>query len=132
MFKIIQILKRYEIWLLRVAVSFPMFWAGIGGLKNPSSWIGYVPDFAEILFDKNIFLMIHSFSLILFAVFLLTGPMRWVFSGLAFVNLLSILIFFGLDDITFRDLGLTLVALVLMVREYEASHLSSAGRAILS
>ena len=127
MFRILTIIKKYEMWLLRVAISFPMFWAGIGGIQHPDSWIGYVPDFVEILFNKSTFLMIHSFSLILFAVFLMTGPIRWFFSLLAFLNLLSILIFFGLDDITFRDLGLTLVALVLTVREFETSHLSSVG-----
>ena len=132
MSKIIQILKRYELWLLRAAVAFPMLWAGIGGMRNPNSWIGYVPDFVEILFDKNLFLTIHSISLILFTIFILTGPIRWFFAGLAFLNLISILIFFGLDDITFRDLGLALAAFVLTVREYEASHLSSAGRAMLS
>ena len=127
MYKIVKIIKRYEMWLLRVAISFPMFWAGIGGIRNPSKWIGYVPDFVEILFTKDTFLMIHSFSLILFAVFLITGPLRWFFSSLALLNLIAILIFFGLDDITFRDLGLALAALVLTVREFETSHLSSVG-----
>ncbi|KKU19181.1 MAG: hypothetical protein UX31_C0010G0026 [Candidatus Nomurabacteria bacterium GW2011_GWA1_46_11] len=127
MYKIVEILKRYEMWLLRVAVAFPMLWAGIGGIREPSNWIGYVPDFVEVFFDKGTFLVIHSSSLILFAVFLMTGPLRRFFSLLAFLNLLSILIFFGLDDITFRDLGLVLVALVLTVREFEASHLSSVG-----
>ena len=127
MFRILTTIKKYEMWLLRVAISFPMFWAGIGEIQHPDSWIGYVPDSGEILLDKGTFLTIHSFSLILFAVFLMTGPIRWFFSLLAFLNLLSILIFFGLDDITFRDLGLTLVALVLTVREFETSHLSSVG-----
>lgn len=121
------ILKRYEMWLLRAAVSFPMLWAGIGGIRQPSKWIGFVPDFVENFLGKDIFLTIHSFSLILFAVFLITGPIRWFFSLLAFLNLISILIFFGLDDTTFRDLGLALVALVLTVREFETSHLSSVG-----
>ena len=125
--KILDILKRYEMWLLRTAIAFPMLWAGIGGIRNPSAWIGYVPNFVEFLFIKDTFLMIHSFSMIILAVFLMTGPMRWFFSSLAFLNLLSILIFFGVDDITFRDLGLALAALVLTVRELEDSHLSSVG-----
>ena len=132
MLKIFKILKLYEMWLLRTAVAFPMLWAGIGGIGEPNKWIGFVPDFVEIFFSKDTFLMMHSLSLILMAILLITGPMRWFFSVIAFFNLISILIFFGLDDITFRDVGLALAALVLTVREFEASHLSSAGRAILS
>ncbi len=114
-------------WLLRAAVSFPMLWTGIGGIRRPSSWIGYVPDFVEIFLNKDTFLIIHSFAMIFIAVFLITGPLRWFFSLLAFLNLFSILIFFGVDDITFRDLGLVLVALVLTTREFEIRHFSSVG-----
>ncbi|MDP3953707.1 MAG: hypothetical protein Q8P99_02720 [bacterium] len=115
----IDIIKRYEIWLLRGAVAFPMLWAGIGGLVNPANWIGFVPQFVESFVDKEVFLLAHSILLIGSAVLILTGPWRWFFALVALGNLGGILIFYGLDDITFRDVGLALVALVLSVREYK-------------
>ena len=127
MSKIIQILKRYEIWLLRVAVSFPMLWAGIGGLKNPQNWIGYVPPIPLDLISESVFLVFHSVTMIIAGVLLITGPWREWIALFAFINLLGILMFFGLDDITFRDVGLTLVTVVLFLREYNNSHHSSIG-----
>lgn len=120
-------LRSLEPWILRVAVAFPMIWAGVGGLRNPSSWIGYVPDFVESFLTKETFLVVHSILLITWGILLMTGPHRWFFALMAFVNLLGILMFFGLDDITFRDLGLLLVALALFAQEYDSSHLSSDG-----
>lgn len=131
MSKIFEIVKRYEIWFLRLAVSFPMLWAGVRALINPQDWIGYVPPIPFDLMSDSLFLMLHSVAMIVAAILLISGPLREWVALFAFVNLVGILIFFGLDDITFRDLGLALVALVLTMREYER-HLSSAGRAILS
>lgn len=120
-------LKEYEIWLLRVAIAFPMLWAGISGLRNPSAWIGFVPDFIDTFLTKQAFLVIDSWLLIVWAVLLLLGPYRWFFAAMAMLHLAGILMFAGIDDITFRDVGLLLVAIVLFVREYESRHLSSVG-----
>ncbi len=127
MSKLLDILKRYELWLLRVAVVFPMLWAGIGGLANPQNWIGYLPDFIWNPVTRSFLLMGHSVLLIATAILLMSGPWRWFFALMAFGNLAGILIFYGLDDITFRDVGLAIVALVLFAKEYESSHLSSVG-----
>ncbi|MEX2054408.1 MAG: hypothetical protein WD883_02615 [Candidatus Colwellbacteria bacterium] len=118
--RLINIIKRYDIWLLRFAVAFPMLWAGIGGLNNPSNWIGYVPGFVESFITKEVFLLVHSILLIIWAVLLITGPHRWFFALMAFANLSGILLFYGLDDVTFRDVGLLLVAVVLFVKERES------------
>jgi len=125
--KVLDQIREKELWILRVAVAFPMLWAGVGGIRNPLAWIGYVPDFFEAFITKETFLLIHSILMISWAVLLITGPQRWFFALMALFNLMGILLFFGVDDVTFRDVAIVLVALVLTVRELDRRHLSSAG-----
>ena len=118
------LIKKYEIWILRLAVSFPMMWAGIGGLREPFSWVGFVPEFVEFFIAREAFLLVHSYLMIGLAILLLTGPYRWFIALVSMMNIGGILAFFGFDNVTFRDMSILLVALVLIYRE---RHLSSAG-----
>ena len=120
-------IKKYEMWILRASIAFPMVWAGVGGLKNPYSWIGYVPDFAEIFMSREAFLIFHSYLMLVLAVLVMTGPYRWFFAAISTLNLLAILVIFGVDDVTFRDVSILLVAVLLTAREVEQCHLSSDG-----
>ena len=125
--KFLAQIREKELWLLRIAVAFPMLWAGIGGLRNPFAWIGYVPDFVDTFLTKETFLLVHSTLMIVWGILLITGPQRWFFALMALLNLLGILVFFGVDDVTFRDVAIVLVALVLTARELDERHLSSVG-----
>ncbi|KKU11835.1 MAG: hypothetical protein UX16_C0003G0020 [Parcubacteria group bacterium GW2011_GWB1_45_7] len=106
-----------EDWILRIAVSFTILWAGVRGMLNPTDWVGFVPDLVQDFIDPEIFLVAHGFIWMFVAAGLLAGFWRPFLSFVAFAGLLAILIFNGINDITFRDVGLALVALVLFARE---------------
>ena len=94
-----------------------MAWAGVRALMRPNDWIGFVPDIVGDFIDPEIFLVGHSVLMVVAASALLVGFWRSLFAFFAFVNLVGILFYFGIDDVTFRDVGLALVALVLFLRE---------------
>lgn len=106
-----------EDWLLRVAVAFPLLWAGIRSVIDPASWVGFVPDFIGAYIAPEDFLVVHGFVWVLTATGIIAGFWRPFFAFLAFAGLAGILIFYGVDDITFRDVGLVLTAFVLFLRE---------------
>lgn len=110
-------IARYEDWILRIAISFTVLWAGVRGILNPTDWVGFVPEFVGNFIEPEIFLIAHGFLWIFVAAGLIAGFWRPFLSFVAFVGFVSILIFYGIDDITFRDVGLALTALVLFVRE---------------
>ncbi len=119
---ILRALGEKEDLLLRIAVAFPLIWAGVRQIMNPFDWIGFVPPWLSVIIPSEIFLTVHSIFNLVIGVGLLVGFWRIVFSGLAFVSLASIVIFYGggvflgIDDVTFRDVGLAIVALVLFLR----------------
>lgn len=119
---ILRVLSAREDLLLRVAVAFPMIWAGISQLQNPTNWVGFVPSWLAGIVDPEAFLGIHSLFNLVIGVGLLIGFWRVLFSAAAFASLASIVIFYqggvflGIDDVTFRDVGLAIVALVLFLR----------------
>jgi len=110
-------LARQEDWILRIAIAFTVLWAGVRGMLNPTDWVGFVPQFVENFIDPEVFLIAHGFLWILVAAGLIAGFWRPFLSFVAFAGIASILIFYGVDDITFRDVGLALAALVLFLRE---------------
>jgi len=114
---LIRKLARKEDWILRIAISFVVLWAGIRGILNPADWVGFVPGFIGDFIDPEVFLIAHGFMWIVVAAGLLAGFWRPFLAFVAFAGLTAILIFNGIDDITFRDVGLALAALVLFVRE---------------
>ncbi len=117
MYRILERILDKEDWLLRVAVSFPILWVGIKGILHPLDWVGFVPPFVSEYMDPEVFLVGHGFVWIVTAAGILAGFWRPFFSAVAFLGITSILIFFGVDDITFRDVGLAITAFVLFLRE---------------
>src|SRR3989344_4585475 len=113
---ILRVLSDKEDLLLRVAVAFPMIWAGVSQITNSASWIGFVPMWLATLVDPEAFLRVHSVFNLIVGAGILLGFWRIIFSGLATASLAGIVIFYGVDDVTFRDVGLAIVALVLFLR----------------
>ncbi|HEY4498318.1 MAG TPA: hypothetical protein VJA63_01670 [Candidatus Paceibacterota bacterium] len=114
--------QKIEIWLLRLAVAFPLAWAGVKEITSPEAWIGFVPTWVDKFIDPRIFLTLHGIGSIVIALGLIVSLniRHWsaVFAGAAFLNLAGILLFYGIDDITFRDVGLALIALTLFLKEF--------------
>ncbi|MBI2506653.1 MAG: hypothetical protein HYW00_00745 [Candidatus Colwellbacteria bacterium] len=102
--------------LLQIAVAFPLLWAGVSQITNPTNWVGFVPLWLASFVDPEAFLGIHSFFNLFIGVGLLIGFWRILFSGAATLSLLLIVVFYGVDDVTFRDVGLAIIAFVLFLR----------------
>lgn len=113
---ILRGLAEREDLLLRIAVAFPLIWAGVSQLQNPTNWVGFVPAWLGSIVDPEAFLGIHSFFNLVIGAGLLIGFWRIIFSAAAFLSLAGIVVFYGVDDVTFRDVGLAIVALVLLAK----------------
>lgn len=100
--------SKYGPLLLRVGLAFVFIFAGVAALSNPSNWIGYIPTWVSHMlpFSVETFLKIHAGTDILIGVLLLFGVwLRWV-ALVGALFLLSIVILSGIDEVTFRDVGL--------------------------
>lgn len=83
--------------------------------SDPQSWLGFVPHWIANILDPKIFLYLHSgFELILGVLFLI-GIFPKIISLLTFFDIFAILIFYGVDDVTFRDFGLMMASLALFL-----------------
>jgi len=116
MTRLIKAILKKEDWFLRVALAFPMLWAGAREIIYPTDWIGFVPKWVNNFIDPQVFLVAHGFALLVTAIFLLIGVGRILFSAAAVGLIGGILVFAGIDDITFRDVGLAIVAVLLFLK----------------
>lgn len=104
-----------ETLILRIGLAVVLIYAGVKILMDPFSWIGFVPDWVTFLAAKESFLKLHGIIEIVLGLGLLSGFYPAVFSGLTFLDFVSILIFYGIDDVVFRDIGLAAAALALLL-----------------
>jgi hypothetical protein len=80
---------------------------------EPAAWIPFIPHWVGAIVNPQIFLIIHSVFELVLGALLLCG---WFLPGaslLVFLDFVSILVFYGVDDLTFRDFGLAMAALAL-------------------
>lgn len=109
-------IRKYEKLILQVGLGLVLLYAGFNSLGQPNNWLGFVPEWVGYFMDLELFLSIHAGAEIIMGLALIIGFWVPLFSALTVLNMLSILFFFGVDDITFRDIGLFAAALVLFSR----------------
>lgn len=113
--------KGWEIYfqpalLLRVAIAFVFLYAAIAAFIDPSSWIGFVPEWMRSLIPENLFLLTFNSYQIILALWLLSGKRIFWAAIIATLNLAAIVILnLGSFDLVFRDVGLALAAGALAV-----------------
>ena len=104
------------VFLLRVGVAIVFLYAGVSSFLNPSSWIGFIPQFIRNIVPEAIFLPLFSAYEFAIALWLISGKKVVYAAGLAGITLLSIIFFnFGALDIVFRDTAIFFAALALVV-----------------
>lgn len=101
---------------LRLGLGVVLLYAGFSIIANPVAWIGFVPQFVENFYPRESALILHAFFDLFLGAGLLLGWFLPVVSILTFFNLTSILVLSGVDDVTFRDIGLSFGALALFFR----------------
>lgn len=103
-------------FLLQAGVAIVFLYAGISSFLDPSSWIGFIPQFIRDVVPGTIFLPIFSIYEFVIAMWLLSGKELFYAAGLASLTLLSIIAFnTGALDIVFRDTAIFFAALALFV-----------------
>ncbi len=104
-------------WILRIGLAATLLYAGVDMIVHPSLWSGFFPDwaFTSSPLKQTPTIILHGISQIFLAVGLLNRhTVRWA-ALLAGVLLILILIFSGNWLVTFRDLGLLAIAVVLLL-----------------
>lgn len=102
--------------LLRLGLGLVFLYAGLHALIDPQSWIGFVPFWISKIMPASTFLTAHSIFELLLGGILLLG--KWKLPAAAMIaalDLAAILFLYGVDDVTFRDFGLVMMALALFL-----------------
>ncbi len=107
-------------FLLRLGLALMFLYAAIASFYNPESWIGFMPQFLRSLLPQAVLLGGFSIYELALSAWLLSNRKAFYSSMLAALTLLGIVIFnFGALEIIFRDIGLFLAAISLMLLEWK-------------
>ncbi len=101
---------------LRLGLAFTFLYAAIASFIDPNSWVGFLPSWIKNIIDGNILLTIFSVYEIILGLWLIYG--KWLYYGsiLAVLTLFGIVVTnIGAFDLVFRDVGLLLAAIALML-----------------
>ena len=102
--------------LLRVGLACVFLYAGIAAFITPTDWIGFIPNFLEVISEREVLLPIFSIFEIIVGLWLLLGKGLFWSSSLSSAAILGIIITnLSLIDLTFRDIGLFFSSLALTV-----------------
>lgn len=118
---IIQKLK--PVWILRLTLGLMYLYSGYDLFANPQHWYGFVPQgFSRAitpLLSVDAYLRIQGIGEFVMGLLFLAwfggGRGVQIASALASLEMILILIFVGVDPITFRDIGLLGAALALFI-----------------
>ena len=106
--------------LLRSGLAIVFIYAAVSSFLQPLNWIGYIPNFVELIISKELFLIIFSVYEIVLGMVLLANYKTFLVSIFSSVTLL--LITFGnifVLDIVFRDIAILFMSLALNVLSYK-------------
>ncbi|MBI3032487.1 DoxX family protein [Candidatus Woesearchaeota archaeon] len=104
--------KEYAPCLVRIGVSLVFLWFGLNQVFDPSSFLGYLPDFATTLpLPPLVLIMINGIFEIILAVLLVLGLCTRIAALLLALHLVGIIISLGYNEIAVRDFGLMLATL---------------------
>jgi hypothetical protein len=98
--------------LLRIGVAFSFIYPPISAFINPYSWVGYIPEFMNVLPIESVVLL-HVFGIfeIIIGVWLLFGKRIFIPSILATLFLALVVGFNWTQmDVLFRDIPILLMA----------------------
>jgi uncharacterized membrane protein YphA (DoxX/SURF4 family) len=105
---------------LRIGLAIGFVYAAISSLLNPTNWIGFVPDFVEILISKELFLTLYSVFEIVLGLFLILNYKTFYVSIVSTATLFFITIGnLSAFDIVFRDVAILFMSVALNVLSWE-------------
>lgn len=101
--------------VLRVGLGLTFLLIGIDILRHGDMWLGYVPDSLPFGIPREMGLKLSGMFDILLGALLVVRMFPKVVAGLAALHLAGVLISYGLDAVTVRDVGLLGAVLALLV-----------------
>lgn len=107
--------------VLRTGLGLVFVYAGIMSFLSPENWIGFVPQWVGNIVSPELFLSIHAGFEIILGLALITGIFLPAASLIAFLDMFALLIFYGIDEVTFRDIGVLAAAIALYLITFEKS-----------
>lgn len=113
--------QKFGLWVLRLGLSATYLYSGIDLIFNPINWIGYLPNWFKGLLPvaPELYLKGQGIVELLFVLSFLTGKgIKWA-ALLSALEMFGILIFYGIDGISFRDMAIFGAALSLFCFYYE-------------
>ncbi len=105
--------KLSPVFILRLGIGFAFVYAGVNALLYPVMWMDFIPHWVGVIVPPATFLLVYSICELILGFAIFFGRFLATASMLAFWNLMFILIFYGVSDVTFRDFGLALASLAL-------------------
>ncbi len=111
--------------VLRLGLAFVFGWFGVDKFMTPSAWYGWIPPWLSFV-PQDAFLYVLG-ALEVIAALLLVGGRFVRFASLGCAALLiSVVMNFGINEITVRDIGLIAMSLALAMmpepRRYHEMH----------
>ena len=105
---------------LRLGLAFGFIYVAIFSFVKPLNWIGFLPDFVEIVLPKETALVVFSIFEILLGSLLLFNYKIFIVSIISSATLFFITIFnLGALDIVFRDVSILFASIALNVLTYK-------------
>ncbi len=101
-------------WLLRLGLGATFLWIGIDIIRHPSTWLGYLPESLPFGLARETALQINGVVDAALGVLFIINRFPRSTALLATLHLAGILIFYGIDAVTIRDVGLFGMALALL------------------
>jgi uncharacterized membrane protein YphA (DoxX/SURF4 family) len=105
-------------WLLRIGLAIVFLYAAVSSLQHPVEWIGFLPKFLTKAVDGTILIKFFAVYELVLATWLLSGKFLRYCALLCTPTLGGIVVMNPSQLITtFRDIGLTFMALALVFVE---------------
>ena len=111
---------------LRIGLGLVFIYAGLLSFLAPENWIGFVPRWVGSVIDPQLFLSVHAGFEIVLGLAILAGFLLPLASLLTFFDMFALLLFYGIDEVTFRDFGLLMSALalyLLTIKQYQRENI---------
>jgi len=108
--------KKHSSFVLRLGLGLVFLLLGINKMIKPEIWMGWIPlPLKPLIADANQFLFFNGLVEAILGLMLILGIYTKIASMVSAAFLFAILLFFGADDITSRDIGLLAMAITIMM-----------------
>lgn len=115
--------QKLGLWALRLGLSAAYLYSGPDLIFHPANWVGYLPLWFKGLLPvaPELYLKGQGIVELLLVLSFLTGKgIKWA-ALVSALEMFGILLFYGIDGVSFRDLAIFGAALSLFLFYYESN-----------